>query len=379
MVTGASNQTATAANFADRDIRVGVVGYGLAGRVFHCPFIAAVPGLQLSGIVQRTGDSAALAWPSATIHRSLDDLLASDVDLVVVATPNSDHAPMTMAALNAGKHVVVDKPMAGSWQQALAMESLAKKHGLMLAAFHCSRWHGDFLTLQSVLQHNALGRLVTIEAKMDRYKPSLRDSKWKEEESPQNGILMDLGPHMVDQMVALLGRPLSVIADVRRNRSGSKIADSFDLGMDFLHEDTPVSVRLQATLIAASAGPRFVAHGTHGTFEKRGIDQQQGLLEAGGQVPSLDEAEVWWQEEEAFWGELTSADPSVPSQVTKQRIPTISSDYRGYYANIRDVLRGDAELAVTARDGARTVRLLELALQSSEEGRRITVTDDDWN
>jgi len=361
------------------EIKVGVVGYGLAGRVFHTPFVSAVPGLVLSGIVQRSGDSAARAWPDATIFRSFEDLLASDVDLIVIATPNATHAPMAMQALRRGKHVVVDKPMAGTWSDALAMENLAKELGLLLAPFHCSRWHGDFVTLQSLIQARTLGRLVTVEAKMDRFRPVLRQGTWKEEESEENGILLDLGPHMVDQMIALLGRPLSVTAEVRRDRAGSKIADAFDMGLEFEREGAPVHVRLQATLIGAAPGPRFVAHGTHGSFVKNGVDQQQNLVDSGIRVPRLDEATEWWHEDEQFWGELTTAaDPAIPAALEKRRFPTIHSDYRGYYANIRDVLRGEAELAVTPRDGARTIRLLELAMQSSATRTTVAVSDTDW-
>jgi scyllo-inositol 2-dehydrogenase (NADP+) len=361
------------------EIKVGVVGYGLAGRVFHTPFISAVPGLVLSGIVQRSGDSAARAWPHAAIYRNLDDLLHSDVDLVVIATPNATHAPMAIKALRAGKHVVVDKPMAGTWDDALAMETLSAELGLLLAPFHCSRWHGDFATLQSLLNAGTLGRLVTLEAKMDRFRPVLRQGTWKEEESEENGILLDLGPHMVDQVIALLGKPLSITADVRRDRTGSKIADAFDMGLEFERDGAPVHVRLQATLIGAAPGPRFVAHGTHGSFVKNGIDQQQNLVDSGVRVPRLDEVAEWWHEDEQFWGELTTAtDPALPAELEKRRVPTIPRDYRGYYANIRDVLRGEAELAVTPRDGARTIRLLELAMQSSATRTTVAVRDTDW-
>lgn len=363
----------------DRPIRVGVVGFGLAGRVFHSPFVSAVPGLELAGIVQRKGDTAAAAYPNTTIYRSIDDLLASDIDLVVVATPNATHASMTMQSLRAGKHVVVDKPVAGTWQDALAMNRLAKESNLLLAPFHCSRWHGDFNTLQALLSEKKLGRLVTIEAKMDRFRPVLRTATWKEEESDENGILMDLGPHMVDQMLALLGRPYSVTASVRADRTGSKIMDAYDMGLEFEYEGTPVHVRLQASLIAAGAGPRFVAHGTHGTWEKRGVDQQEPLIQAGNMPPRLDEQTVWWEEDPEKWGYLIhAADPAKPAELIRSRTPTLTNDYRGYYANIRDVLRGDAALVVTPQDGARTIRILELALESSRQQRTIPVTDQDW-
>ena len=361
------------------DIRVGVVGFGLAGRVFHAPFVSAVPGLRLTAIVQRTGDDAAKAYPAATVYRSIEDLLKSDVDLVVIATPNRAHVPMAKQALLAGKHVVVDKPMAGTWEGAKEITALAKESTLLLSPFHCSRWHGDFATLKSVVNASTLGRLVTIEAKMDRYRPIPRVSTWKEIESDENGILMDLGPHMVDQAMALLGRPSTVTASVRADREGSRIADAFDLTLEFQREEARVLFRLQASLIAAATGPRFVAHGVNGSFVKTGIDGQQAAVTANPHVPSIDDQPEWIREDEAFWGELILApNPAEPAVLERSRIPTLVRDYRGYYRNIRDALRGDAALHVTPKDGCRVIRLLELALQSSRERRTINVTDSDW-
>ena len=168
-------------------VRAGVVGFGLAGRVFHTAFIAAVPALSLEGIVQRTGDDAARAYPAATVYRSLDELLASDVELVVIATPNETHVEFATAAVKAGKHVVIDKPFAPTLAGAQLLEGLAKESGRLVVPFHNRRFDGDFLTLEKLLRDGAVGRPVTLRSRFDRFRPVPRQNTWKEAEGEQNG------------------------------------------------------------------------------------------------------------------------------------------------------------------------------------------------
>jgi len=164
-----------------------------------------VPELELTAIVQRSGDSAAKAYPDVTVYHSVEDLLATDVELVVVGTPNATHFPFAKQALQAGKHVVVDKPFAPSSSEAKELESIALERGLILAPFHNRRWDGDFLTLKKVLKEERLGRVSTLESHFDRFRPLPRIGTWKESEGPENGMLMDLGPHLVDQALTLFG------------------------------------------------------------------------------------------------------------------------------------------------------------------------------
>src|ERR1700744_5411044 len=215
-------------------IRAAVLGYGLAGKVFHCPFISAVPGLELSAIVQRTGDDAAQAYPSARILRSADEALADpNIHLIVVATPSETHFDLAAQALQAGKHVVVDKPITSSSKSARSLVSLAKTHKRILAPFHNRRWDGDFLTLRQLLHENTLGRVVEIVSRFDRYRPLQRPNTWKEIASPATGVLYDLGPHLVDQALALFGPPARITASIRHDRDRTDIDDAFDLVLDY--------------------------------------------------------------------------------------------------------------------------------------------------
>ena len=286
-----------------QDIAVAVIGFGLAGRVFHAPFVSAVPGLHLTAIVQRTGDQAAAAYPEATtgvrILRTVDEALSDPaIQLVVVATPNETHFTLAKSALAAGKHVVIDKPFAATSAEASELASLAQAGKRILAPFHNRRWDGDFLTVKQLLAEQVLGRLVTMHSHFDRFRPSPRSGTWKEATGDANGMLFDLGPHLVDQALALFGTPDTITASVRREREGTAIEDAFDILLEF----GKLRVALSASMIAAAASPRFLLHGTEGSYRKFGLDPQEPTLVAGGKVPSLSSGDEWLREPESAWG-----------------------------------------------------------------------------
>ena len=361
---------------AGADVGVGVIGFGLAARVFHCPFVSAVPGLTLRAIAQRQGGEAAAAYPEARIVRSVADLLEDPaVQLVVVATPNETHYDLAAQALRAGKHVVIDKPFAATSEQAGALIELARAKGLVLAPFHNRRWDGDFLTLKQVLAGGALGRVVTLESHFDRFRPVLREGTWKEAGNPANGLLFDLGPHLVDQAVALFGVPKTIWASVRRDRDGSAIEDAFDICLGFSHKNgARLTVWCRSSMLACEASPRFLVHGTRGSFRKFGVDPQEPALLAGARLPRLGEPGEWLREDESLWGTLTVAPrPAEPAILVRETVPTELGDYRGYYANVRDAVLGVAELEVAPEAGFAVIKLLEMARESSESGRVLSI------
>ncbi|MFC6647222.1 Gfo/Idh/MocA family oxidoreductase [Granulicella cerasi] len=282
-------------------IRVAVVGFGLGGRVFHCPFVSAVPGLELAGIVQRRGDSAAEAYPSATIFRSSEEMLADpSIDLVAVTTPNETHFPLAKAALEAGKHVVVDKPMCGTSAQVRELIDLSKVQGKVLAPFHNRRFDGDFLTVKKLLAEGALGRVAQIFSRFERFRPEPRAGSWKEASGDDTGLLFDLGPHVVDQALALFGTPARVSASVRRERDQTAIDDAFTVVLEY--DQPALRYTCEATLLSAEPQPRFVVQGTRGSYVKHGVDPQEPALVGGAQVPPTESAEPWLDEPESAWG-----------------------------------------------------------------------------
>ena len=373
-------------------LRVAVLGYGLAGRVFHCPFVSAVPGLSLDVIMQRHGDEAAEAYPQARIVRSPEEVFQDPaIDLVIVATPNDTHEALAHAALAAGKHVVVDKPVAGTSAAILGLANAARTAAKQLIPFHNRRWDGDFLTLQQLVKEQKLGRVVKIVSQWDRFRPIPRENTWKEQAGPAHGILQDLGPHLIDQALTLFGSPNRITASVRHDRTGSSIEDAFDVVLTFnqlFSATSPAIVpgaetssaqalhyECHASMIAADAAPRFRAHGTHGSYVKCGLDPQEAHLVADGRhPPQLGSSVPWIEESESSWGTLTLApNPEEPTELTRSPLQTRQGDYRFFYAGVRDALLQNTAPPVHVMDAFRVARLVELARQSSQERRTLDV------
>ena len=363
-------------------IRTAVLGYGLAGRVFHCPFVHAVPGLELSAIVVGNPDraaAAAAAYPTTRIVATAAEVFADPaIDLIVVGTPNDTHVELATAALKAGKHVVVDKPLAGSSAAVRALITLANEQKKVLAPFHNRRHDGDFLTVRKLLADGTLGRVTQIISHYDRYRPLQRPNTWKES-GTGNGLLFDLGPHLIDQAIALFGTPSHITASVRRDRDKTDIEDAFDIVLNYtvpvsLDEARGLRYECHATMLAADPAPRFRVHGTYGSYTKTGLDPQEAALLGGARPPTLDSEDPWLPESESAWGTLTLAtDLKEPVQLERTKYPTVAGDYRQFYANIRNSIQSGVPVTISPEDAFRTIRLLELAQESSDQARTLPV------
>jgi len=344
-------------------MRVGVVGFGLAGKVFHTAVIQATPGLELACVVERSGDEAARAHPGVKVARSVEDLLAdAGIQLVVIATPSYTHFELAQQCLREQRHVVVDKPFTLKSEEAAELIRMARERKLVLAPFQNRRWDGDYLTVRQVIASVELGRLVTYESHFDRFRPQPRRDVWRESGGAGSGILFDLGPHLIDQALGLFGPPTSLCADVRIDRENGAADDAFDLRLEYMSARR-LTVLLRSTLTACIPGPRFLLHGTRGSFVKWGLDPQEDQLKAG---MGYDSPEMG-KDPESAWGELRSLGGGV------RRVPTLRGDYRGFYENVRDVMEGKGELVVKPEQAWRTTRLIELARESSGQGRRVKV------
>lgn len=342
-------------------IDVGLIGFGLGGRCFHAPVIRAVPGLQLSAILQRTGDSAAQAFPGTRIVRSLDELLAIDsIRLIVISTPNQTHFPLAKRCLEAGRDVVVDKPFTTTVAEAVELLQLAKKLGRVLTVYHNRRFDADFQALRQTVPAGELGRIIRFESTYDRYRPVRKPGAWREQPRPGSGVLFDLAPHLIDQAMMLLGTPLAVTADVRIERPGFSTDDAFDL---FLHYPDGARALLRATMMSATPRPRLVLLGEKGSYLKRDFDPLEPNLR-NGQIPT---GPSWVLEKEENWGALTVVDNG---NTTVRRIPSIG-DWRDFYANIRDAILGKTPLLVTPQQAMDVMVALELAIESS--AKRCTI------
>jgi scyllo-inositol 2-dehydrogenase (NADP+) len=339
-------------------IRAGVIGFGVAGRIFHAAVVDAVPGLELACIVQRHGDEAAEAHPGVTIYRDAQQAFDDpSIQLIIIATPNDIHYDLVRRALEAGKHVVVDKPFTIDSADAAHLVELGRKQHLLVSAYQNRRWDGDFLTVKEILESGALGRLVSYESHFDRWRPVRKPQSWREAGTPGGGLLWDLGPHLMDQAIQLFGLPYAIFADVRVEREGGITVDAFDIR---LYYPTISSVLLRVTNLSIVPGPRFNLNGDRGNFLKYGLDPQEDLLKAGQRF----ESPTWGTEPAKNWGILTTEDEG---SVVSRPVPTQAGDYRGYYANIRDAILGTQPLAVTPEQATQVIRLLELAQESSDK------------
>jgi scyllo-inositol 2-dehydrogenase (NADP+) len=343
-------------------IKVGLVGYGLAGRVFHAPLLEANPNFNLAWIVQRTGDEAAARYPKAKILRDVEALFQNaDVELVVVATPNQTHFPFAMQALEAGKHVVVDKPFAITTHDADTMIETASKAGRVLSVFQNRRWDGDFLTVQKILKDRQIGELAEFESRFDRFRPALKPGAWREKDLPGSGILYDLGSHLIDQATTLFGKPRGVYAEVRQQRRGAQATDHF-----LVHLEYPqFTVLLKSGSLVCEPSPRFVLNGTERSYVKYGLDPQEEALKQGG-LPNQPD---WGADPESAWGTLTKCG----AQTERAKYATLPGCYPAYYENVCRAIRGEEQLAVTPRQARDVIRMIELASQSAEQQRVLPV------
>lgn len=348
-------------------IRAGLVGFGMGGRVFHAPLLSSVEGIELAAVVERSSDNAAKRYPGITTYRSLEAMLAdSSLDLFVVTTPSGTHFQVAKQILEAGRNVVVDKPMSPTSGEISQLMSLATAHNVLLVPFLNRRWDSDFLTIQKLLHEEALGRLVYFESRFDRWRPTAPvDRLWKEDPAQSGGVLLDLGTHIADQALALFGKPEAVAADVLCEREWARANDAFTLRLRY----TGFTVVLGANCLSSPPRPRFHLRGSKGNYCKLGMDPQEAALNL---VPRITDP-AWGQEPSANWGTLTV---DMDGSIVTRPVPPIPGDYRLYYAGVRDALLGKAPAPVQAIAAWRVARLLEWATASSEQRREIPC---DWS
>ncbi len=342
-------------------VRVGLIGFGLAGQAFHAPIIRGVPGMELACILERRTDNAKKRYPEVRIARTLDEMLADKtLGLIAVATPNDSHFSYTKACLEADRDVVIDKPLTPTMKEAEELVSLAKNRGRLMTVYQDRRWDGAFLTVKKLVSSGALGTVAEYEARFDRFRLDAKPGAWREvADFPAAGVLWDLGPHVIDGALVLFGEPESIWASAFMQRASSQIDDAFDVIMQYPR----LRVTLRARIIAYAPSHHLLVHGTQGSFVKYGMDPQEEILRSEHCPDGLDWGKNWGLEPKEKWGTLTRVgeDP--------RKVETERGDYRGFYANVRDAIEKKAPLDVTPEQFLRTQRGLLLAHKSSREQR----------
>ncbi|MFJ8943174.1 Gfo/Idh/MocA family oxidoreductase [Streptomyces sp. NPDC102395] len=345
-------------------LRVGLIGYGLAGSVFHAPLIAATEGLSLDTVVTSNPERQAQAraeFPDVRVTATPDALLAraGELDLVVIASPNKTHVPLATAALEAGLPVVVDKPIAGTAAQARALAALAEERSLLLSVFQNRRWDGDFLTLRKLLDEGALGDVYRFESRFERWRPQPKGG-WRESGDPAEigGLLYDLGSHVVDQALTLFGPVTSVYAESDVRRPGAETDDDTFIALTHVGG---VRSHLHVSATTAQLGPRFRVLGSSAGYVKYGLDPQEAALREG-----LRPGAGWGEEPESLWGRIGAGES--PLTGGGNPVPTLPGDYPAYYAEVARALIDGGPNPVTALEAAAALDVLEAARRSARDG-----------
>ena len=345
-----------------KPIVTAILSYGMSGEVFHAPLIDAHPGFKLKTILERKTEKSKQYYPSIKIARSIDEIISDpEIELVVVNTPNDTHLDFTMRVLEAGKHVIVEKPFTNTSEEAVKLIELAKTKQRLLSVFQSRRWDGGFISLKKIIDSGVLGKIVEYEAHYDRFRNYIAPNTWKEEAGPGSGILYNLGSHMLDQVLVLFGKPESVSAKIGIQRPGGKVDDFYDLRLSYKE----LNVIVKSSYLVREQGPIYIVHGVNGSYVKFGLDPQEEALKIH-QIPGTP---GWGTEPEKYWGKLNTEIDGAPFE---GKIETTPGDYLGYYQNIYEAIREGKVLAVTGEDGKKVIELIEAAIRSNKEKREIS-------
>jgi len=344
-------------------IKTALASFGMSGKLFHAPFLDAHPRFEFYSVWERTKNLASEIYPSVKTFRSFEELIADpQVELVIVNTPNTTHYDLTKDALNADKHVVVEKPFTVTSKDAVELIDLAKKKNKVLSVYHNRRFDSDFQTVKKVIDEGLLGNIIEAEIHFDRYKEELSYKQHKETPTLGAGVLFDLGSHLIDQALVLFGMPEKVFADIAIMRPISKVDDYFEL----LFYYPAHRVRIRASYQVREQGPGYIIHGSKGSFLKSRADIQEAELLANKKPGSGE----WGLEPGNERGLLhTEKD----GKIVREHIPTFAGNYNLYYDGIYNAIRKNAQAPVTGEDGLNIIKIIEAAFESNKQGKTIAI------
>lgn len=332
-----------------------LLSYGMSGEVFHGPLLAASPAFRLKRIAERHASRSRERYPESTPTKAVKEVLDDpEVELIVVNTPNDSHFALALEALQAGKHVILEKPFTVTVEEGRRLIEVAAEAKKMLTVFQNRRWDSDFMTVQKVVNEGRLGRIVEAELHYDRYRSVVQLDTWKEEPVRGSGILYNLGSHMLDQALVLFGMPDLIDARTGARREGSKVDDFYDIRLTYSDK---LVIAKSGYLVCADM-PRYILHGTDGSFVKYGLDPQEEALKAGKKPGSAK----WGEEDKKFRGTLTLA---TGDERREERIESLPGNYLSFYENVYEVLRHGKPAAVRPEEALDGILLITLALESA--------------
>ena len=336
-----------------KKIKTGLAAYGSSGKLFHAPFLKAHSGFEISGAWERSSKNIIYDYPEAHSYNSLAELLGSDCELVIINTPVDTHFHFAKQALDAGKHVLVEKAFTTTVQEAQILIELAESKGLKLTIYKNRRYDSDFKTVQKVLQGGVLGDIIDAELRFERFNPSLSPKVWKETDGAGAGVLMDLGPHIIDQAVVLFGYPTKLFATLRKTREGTAVDDYFEIMLFY----PKMTVRLKASFLVNEPTPAYVLHGRNGSFLKSRADIQEDELKLGKQ-PNREN-----------WGtEPLSAQGYLHTGTERKKIRSENGNYLEFYDGVYASLTENTTMPVTGVQALQTMKIIAAARECQRRG-----------
>ncbi|MDF3076234.1 MAG: oxidoreductase [Sphingobacteriaceae bacterium] len=334
-------------------IKTGILAYGMSGRLFHAPFVATNPGFELYAVTERNKKTATERYPDVKSYNSVDELLQDEaVELVIINTPNNTHYEFAKKALEAGKHILVEKPFATSSAEAKEVFDLGRQMGKKVMAYQNRRWDSDFQSLKNVIEGGELGKLIEVELRFDRYKREPGPKAFKETPVPGSGISFDLGPHLLDQAISLFGKPLKAFKITGTNRPGSKVDDYLSVHLIY---PEGLNVYVAASLLCAEPLPSFVAHGVNGSYLKNRTDVQEAQLDK----EILPTDEQYGIEPDGSEGKLTIVDES--GRRSTEYLTALPANYSRLFDAVCKYIRDDEPFPVTEEDIDCQLEILESA------------------
>lgn len=336
-------------------INVGIAGFGMSAQVFHLPFLSVDSRYKVKKIYERHSEKSKTKFPEAEVVHDFESLLLDDIDLVVITTPNLTHYPLAKQALNAGKHVVLEKPIAVTADEAQELDHLAKQQQVVFSPYQNRRWDSGFLTVKKIMEARLIGNIVDYQVRFDRYSASKNPKRWKETGEKGVGLVYDLGVHLVDHAVDLFGMPQALFADIRYQHDNALSDDNFQIYLYYPH----LKVELSATKYAREKSAHIVLHGHHGSYIKDTADIQESQL-AQGILPLGN----WNRENQDQWGILNT---ELDGMHFRGKLESVTASYASYYDNIYAAIVFHEPLIVTASQAQTILMLLEKCFESAEK------------
>lgn len=342
-------------------LKIGLAGFGNAAKIMHAPFLSTLPQYEVVSVWERNKEDSKQFFPQTKVARTLDDLLQTDAELIVITTPNETHFEYAKKCLQAGKHVLLEKPFTITSEDALQLIKIAEQENKVLTVYQNRRYDSDFLTIKEILDKNLLGDIHDYEAHFDRYRPFPKPGNaWREQPIPGSGITYDLGPHLIDQALCLFGLPKNIYADIRCQRSFAVVDDCFEIQLDYGY----LKVVLRSGMLVREQGPKYLIHGTKGSFIKYGEDPQEEKLKAG----VLPNTKDWGKEDEKNNGLLHT---EIDGDVIFEKYVSQKGYYGLFYENLYETIVHHAELKAKPQHAYNTIRLVELAFESSKQKKML--------